>query len=136
MKREEKVPFLKAVLFMAKVDRDTDITELSYYQRLCIDLGLGSEEFSNIQTAVLSGKESLEEYLDQIQERSTKLQLLYQMMTMVCTDGKIDNAEFERIMEVSEYMKVEGEKVREIAELVKDGEALKEKRERILEMNV
>lgn len=38
MKREEKIPFLKAILFVARVDQDTDPTELSYYQKLGVEI--------------------------------------------------------------------------------------------------
>ena len=38
MKRDEKIPFLKALLYVAKADRDTDFAELSYYQRLGMEI--------------------------------------------------------------------------------------------------
>lgn len=134
MKREEKIPFLKAILFMAKVDQDTDPAELAYYQTLGVEIGFGADEVSHIQTAVLSGKETLEEYLDQIQERSTKLQLLYQMMTIACTDGRIEEAEYDKIKGAAEYLGVQEEKVKEIVALVKESEELKKKRTTILEI--
>lgn len=133
MKREEKISFLKAVLSVAKVDQDIDQTELSYYQQLSAELGLGSDEFSRVQTTVLSGNEPLEDSLDQIQERSTKLQLLYQMMLIACADGKVEEAEYDRIKEAAAYMKVEEEKTKEIADLVRESIELKVKKERILE---
>ncbi len=133
MKRNEKIPFLKALLCVAKADSDTDITELSYYQTLGVEIGLGSEEVSNIQSAVLSGKETLEENLDQIEERSTKLQLLYQMMILACADGVIGEAEYQGIKGAADHLNVEEDKVKEIVELVKETEALKKKREQILE---
>ena len=134
MKREEQIPFLKAVLSVAKADRDTDVTELLYYQKLGLEIGLSSDEVSNIQSLVLSGKESLEECLDQIRERSTRLQLLYQMMTIACADGIIDEAEYDEIKETAGYLGIEDAKVKEIADLVRENEELKKKRNVVLEI--
>lgn len=133
MKREEKIPFLKAILSVAKTDRDTDLSELSLYQQLGMELGFGSDELAHIQTSVTGGMDGLKEYLEQIQERSTKLQLIYQIMIMACTDGKIEDSEYGQIKETTELLGVEEEKVREIEGLVKEAVELKRKRDRILE---
>ena len=133
MKREEKIPFLKAVLTIAKADNDTDIREVMFYQQLCLELGLGNDELAHIQTQILSEKGTLEEFLDQITERKTKLLLLYKMMLLSYADGRVDDTETAVIKKTADYLQIEEEKYREIEEAARENEELRKKTDRVLE---
>ena len=133
MKNHEKIPFLKAVLFIAKADADVDLSELTFFQDLSRYLGLSDMELSNTQTIIMSGKESLEESLSEITEYKTKLRLIYEMTTLSFADGVYDPAEKEVVHKSAEFLHVSEEKVKEIEKVVLEAAELRKKTEQILE---
>ena len=133
MKNHEKIPFLKAVLFIAKADADVDLSELTFFQDLSRYLGLSDMELSNTQTIIMSGKESLEESLSEITEYKTKLRLIYEMTTLSFADGVYDPAEKEVVHKSAEFLHVPEEKVKEIEKVVLEAAELRKKTEQILE---
>ncbi len=133
MKDEEKVVFLKAVLSMATVDDDVDLAEMKFFSRLSDLLGLNGMEIANIQADVLKGKETTEDYLEGIKERGTKLQLLYEMVSIASSDDNYDEAEHKKIREAANTLGIETGKLEEIEKLVSEEMELLKKKERILE---
>ena len=133
MKQEEKISYLKALLFIALADDNVDESELDYFNRFGEMYGLSSQELDDIKNAVITRKEPIESIVKGITERTTKLTLIYELIALCYADGTYSVAEQAGLMDVCRALEIELEKLTEIEEVMKENVCLQEKINVVLE---
>lgn len=133
MNPKEKISYLKAFLFIALADDTVDDDELAYFNRIGEMYGLSSDEIQEIKSSVVEKRESLEDIVSGITERSTKLSLIYELMALCYVDGKYSLAEQNGLIDICNLLGVEKEKLKELEEVMEENVALQKKINVILE---
>ena len=133
MKSEEKMAFLKAVLSLTKVDGDVDVKEVAAFQKICDFLGIGNMEVSSAQQAVLTGKETMDDYLAEIRDRKSQLYLLYAMVSIAYADGDYSDSEKQEIRRVLSRIDINEDKLHEIEAVAAEEVVLLDKIDKVLE---
>lgn len=133
MNQDEKVAYLKALLFIALADENVDDNELGYFYRLGDLYGLTSTELDDIKHAVIDKKEPIESILTKITQRQTKISLLYELLALCYVDGNYSVAERSGLKDVCRLMNIESEKLNALENAMEENVALQKKINSILE---
>lgn len=133
MKPEEKVPYLKTLLYIALADDHIDESELHYFQQLGQVYSLDEVQIQEIQDSVVCRKESIESIASKIIERDTKLTLLYDLLAICYADNQYTLAEKEGLKDVCSLLKIEDSKLNELETVMEESVKLQERINMILE---
>lgn len=133
MRENEKISYLKALLYISTIDEELDENEKEYLLRIADAYGLSSEEVDDLLKAVLNREESMEEILFEIKDRKVKLLLVYELIALCYADGNYSDKEKSGVLNISRILGIEKEKVDEIQNIMNESVALQNKINIVLE---
>jgi len=127
MTEKEKIAYLKALVYIATIDEELDESEKQYLQNIANMYGLKEEQSEQLIRAVIERKESLEDILSAIEDRKTKLLLIYELIALCYADGNYSDKEKAGIIGIGNALNVEASKISEIEDLMYESVRLQEK---------
>ena len=133
MKNEEKIPYLKALMYVSLADDSVDENEMDYFNQVGSMYGLTFNELEELKNSVVSRKEKLEEILNGIIERTTKLTLLYELLALCYVDDNYSDSEKETMRKVCSLLGIEEEKLSQLEDVMEENCMLQTKINNILE---
>ncbi len=87
MKPNERAPYIKTIMLIAASDDNIDDEEIAYLKRIGKKIGLSDEDFSLAKECVLSKAETINDVTNKLQEKATKLSLLYELLVLCYADS-------------------------------------------------
>lgn len=133
MESNEKVSYLKALVYIATIDEELEENEKEYLLNISNIYGLDSVESEQLINTVLNREETLEEILSEITDRKVKLLLLYELVALCYADGSYSDKEKFGILNISNILQVEKEKIDEIQSVMMESIELQKKINIVLE---
>lgn len=133
MNQEERIPYLKALLFIALADDKVDESEMAYFRRVGDLYGLSESELDDIRISVVEKKESIETIVKGITQRQTKLSLVYELLALCYADNNYSLAERSGLQDVCRLLDIEDEKLKALEEVMDENVALQKKINKVLE---
>ena len=133
MRVEEKISYLKALMYIALADDSIEQSELEYFNQLGKLYGLSSNELDDIKKSVVEKNEPLESIVKGITERQTKLSLIYELLALCYVDNNYSAAEKNGMFEICSLLGVEIEKLKALEEIMEESVAIQKKVNVILE---
>lgn len=133
MESNEKVSYLKALVYIATIDEELEENEKEYLLNISNIYGLNSTESEELINTVLNREETLEEILSEITDRKVKLLLLYELVALCYADGSYSAKEKSGILNISNILQVEKEKIHEIQSVMMESIELQKKINIVLE---
>lgn len=133
MKQQEKVAYLKALIYIAIADDTIEEGERKYFKQLGTLYSLCEDDITEIEESVIERKESIEDILKEITERSTKLILLYELLALCYADNSYTLAEKNSMKDICRMMGIEDSKLIELENVMEENLLLQKKINIILE---
>ena len=133
MKQQEKVAYLKALIYIAIADDTIEEDERKYVEQLGTLYDLSEGDITEIEESVIERRESIEDILKGITERSTKLTLLYELLALCYADNSYTLAERNSMKDICRIMGIEDSKFVELENVMYENLLLQKKINIILE---
>lgn len=133
MDQKEKISYVKALVYVATADNKIDDSERKLFMQLGSMYNLSEDEINNIADSIINKKESLEQILADIKERSVKLLLIYDLIAICYADNNYSIAEKNVMKSITNMLGIEDDKLLEIDNVMKESVSLQSKINKILE---
>lgn len=133
MSEQEKLAYLKALMYITLSDDKVDDDEIQYFDRIGTAYGLSVYQVNDLKKSVMNREETIEEILSCIVNRSTKLTLLYDLLAMCYANGNYSLVEKQGLKNICEIMHIETSKLNELESAMEEQVALQAKINNILE---
>lgn len=133
MKNEEKVPYLKTLMYIALADDMVEESEIVYFTKMGELFGLSEKEVEELQNSVAAKQESIADITKGITERSTKLLLLYDLLALCYVDNNYSLAEQNGMKDICALLGIENTKLEEMEAVMEENLELQKKINMVLE---
>lgn len=133
MKDNEKISYVKALMYVALADDKVVESELHFFDQVADMYGLDADQTTVLKETIIKKEESIENILSGIKERSTKLMLLYDLLALCYADGHYSPLERQGMLEICDTMGIERKKLENLENVMKDQLAIQERINIILE---
>lgn len=133
MRIEEKIPYIKTLMYIALADDTIDESEMLYFEQIANIYGLSNDELNVIKESIIQRNEKIEDIVANIIERETKLTLLYELLALCYVDDNYSLVEKQGMKRICQLLGVESSKLEELENVMIENKLLQEKINRILE---
>lgn len=133
MRNEERIPYIKTLMYIALADDTIEESEMQYFEQIANIYGLNDDEINSIKESVIERKENIEDILAGITERDTKLTLLYELLALCYVDDNYSIVEKQGMKKICQLMEIEATKLEELESVMIESKLLQEKINNILE---
>lgn len=130
---EEKISYVKALIYIATVDSKIQEEEKNYVDQIARMYGIPEDKVENLWEEV-KDVNSVESVLIGIEDRRHKLMLINELVAICHADGQYSSVEKEGIRKIANHLGVEVTKLQEIEELMLNRIALEKETMKVLEM--
>lgn len=114
MDREVSKRFLDALIYIATIDEDIDLTEIGFFYEMGEKFGFQHSEMDAIIEDTENKKEELKEILSEIEDEGDKV-FLIKLLTDLChADGKYSASEKAGMIEICEMLGVDSKSLKKI----------------------
>lgn len=93
MATSDKIPYMKALLYIAFSDEELSENEIAFFNEAGIEAGLTHEEAESIVRLVVEEKQPIEDIVSEIQTTEIKLALVEKLLSLCYIDGQYTLAE-------------------------------------------
>lgn len=107
MKTEEKIAYLKLLIYVANSDSEFSEEELGYINNLCQLYELSEKDIIKLKDDVASKNESIEDLCTKIQNDYTKRCLIWELLALSYIDNNYSQDEKESIFKISKYLNID-----------------------------
>ena len=111
---QERVPYLKMLLYIAAADDNIDNKELDYFVEAALSSGLSHADVLKIKESAIQKEDSLEEIASGITEENTKRELLCDLLTLCYLDKSYSLLEQVGMRAICEVLEVDEERLVEL----------------------
>lgn len=133
MRVEEKIPYIKTLMYIALADDTIDESEMEYFEQIASIYGLSDDELNAIKESTIKRNEAIEDIVAGITERETKLTLLYELLALCYVDDNYSIVEKQGMKRICQLMEIEASKLEELENVMVESKLLQEKINKILE---
>lgn len=133
MRTEEKIPYIKTLMYIALADDTIDESEMQYFEQIAHIYGLDNDELNAIKDSIVQRNEKIEDIVAGITERETKLTLLYELLALCYVDDNYSIVEKQGMKRICQLMGIETTKLEELESVMAESKLLQEKINNILE---
>lgn len=130
---EEKRSYLQTIIYIVAADGNVSQEEDNALKAIASNMGFTRNDVDHLTEQVKSGKQ-LTDILLGIKTRSTKLLLIYELITMCYADGQYVDAEKESVAKIAKLVKIEQKKVTEIENLIAEYIEFQKRVNKVLEV--
>ncbi len=131
LSEKEKFIFLKIICGMVASDRKVSHEELVYLREVALKYGVSGDKLSAMIKS--ADKDILMKQARLIEDRSKALSLIKDMCMVANLDTDLSDAEIDYILDVSEALGIEAQRVRDINAVVNEYLAVSQKASLLLE---
>lgn len=133
MKQEQKVAYLKALIYIATADDKIESEECDQFTQLGVLYGLTANEVQRIADSVIKKEEPMAMILEAITDRPTKLLLMYDLLAICYADNSYSIAEQNTLRTITGMLGIEESKLAAMEAVMLESVALQAKINTILE---
>lgn len=133
MNENEKISYVKALVYIALADDTIEKGEEGYLEQIGALYGLSQEQMDEIKDSIINKSETIESILDNIKSREVKLTLLYDLLALCYADDNYSIVEKQGMQNICDIMQIEEEKLQEMENVMLEQIELQKKVNRILE---
>lgn len=133
LRKEEKNSYLQAIMFIASCDGVISEEEIKALKSIALSMEITMDKVNILAEEVTQGKK-LKNILSRIKNRQTKLQLIYELVTICHSDGEYTDIEKKSMEKVTKLLKVEPEKLAEIEGIIDEDIEFHKKMDQVLEV--
>ncbi len=123
---EEKVSYVKALLYIASLDEKVDDSEVEALNSICRLYNIPEEYYADIWNSV-NGSSDIKKILEPIVERNIKLMLINDLISLCFADGRYTDVEKKGIRNISKLLNIEESKVLEFEAIMEENILLRKK---------
>ena len=133
MNENEKVNYVKALMYIALADDTIDEGEEGYLDQIGTLYGIGGVELRAIKSSLINKSEKIEDILATITNRSTQLTLIYDLLAICYADDQYSVIEKQGMQDICDIMHIEHEKLRALEAAMDEQVELQKKINTLLE---
>lgn len=133
MTYEERVAYIKALIYISTIDEMVKEEELSYFNQVGPLYGIADEEIDGIKESLIKKDKTIEDILEPITDRRIQLTLLYELLALCYVDESYDVLEKYGMRKICEIMGIEEEKLLELESVILENIGLQKKINTVLE---
>jgi uncharacterized tellurite resistance protein B-like protein len=133
--KEEKYNYIQAIMFIVSCDGVISGEEITVIKSIAASLGI-TMDIVNMLTEEVAGGKKLNNILSRIKNRQTKLQLMYDLVSICHADGEYSEIERTSMKRVTKLLKVEADKLEEIENIVNENIEFNKKTKQVLEVAI
>lgn len=111
MKQTEKTSYLKALMFMAMADDVITDEEVEYFSNIGLSFGFSPSDIISVKNELEANNETLDIILGGIESYATKIELLYNLLSLCYEDGEYTNDEKSGMWDICTLLGVEIERL-------------------------
>jgi uncharacterized tellurite resistance protein B-like protein len=135
MTYEERVAYVEALIYVTTVNETIKEEELAYFNQVGQLYGIETGELNTIKKNIINKEKSIEDIFKPINNRSTKLSLIYELLALCYVDESYDVLERHGMRRICDIMGIEEAKLLEIEGVILENIELQKKINTVLERN-
>lgn len=134
MDNKERIAYLEALMYISTSNEKVEKEELIYLDQVAEMYGIEAKEVEQIKDTIINKEKNIEEILKEIKTRTSKLSLVYELLTICYIDGNYDILEKQSMENICNILGIEEGKLEKIEKLIIRNIELQKDIKAVLEM--
>lgn len=133
LEEKEKISYIQTLMYMVSADGKITAEETEMFYSIARNNNMSDELIEQNLKEIIDGKRISDIVID-IEQRNTKLMLLYELILICYIDRDYTEIERETVEEIAQLMKIETKKIHELESIINESQELQNKLEIALEV--